>query len=126
MKKKIALLFAAAIFSITALMAQDGRQRMTPEERTKMTMEKMATLNLSADVKTKTEKIINDFYTAQQKAMQDMRASGSMDRDAMMATRKKLADERDAKLKEIFTQEQMKKWIDEIEPSLRPQRPAQN
>lgn len=126
MKKKIALLFAAAIFSITALMAQDGRQRMTPEERTKMTMEKMATLNLSADVKTKTEKIINDFYTAQQKAMQDMRASGSMDRDAMMATRKKLADERDAKLKEIFTQDQMKKWIDEIEPSLRPQRPAQN
>ena len=126
MKKKIALLFAAAIFSITALMAQDGRQRMTPEERTKMTMEKMATLNLSADVKTKTEKLINDFYTAQQKAMQDMRASGSMDRDAMMATRKKLADERDAKLKEIFTQDQMKKWIDEIEPSLRPQRPAQN
>ena len=126
MKKKIALLFAAAIFSITALMAQDGRQRMTPEERTKMTMEKMATLNLPADVKTKTEKIINDFYTAQQKAMQDMRASGSMDRDAMMATRKKLADERDAKLKEIFTQDQMKKWIDEIEPSLRPQRPAQN
>lgn len=126
MKKKIALLFAAAIFSITALMAQDGRQRMTPEERTKMTMEKMATLNLSADVKTKTEKIINDFYTAQQKAMQDMRTSGSMDRDAMMATRKKLADERDAKLKEIFTQDQMKKWIDEIEPSLRPQRPAQN
>ncbi|MFN8248924.1 MAG: hypothetical protein U0T68_08250 [Ferruginibacter sp.] len=126
MKKKIALLFAAAIFSITALMAQDGRQRMTPEERTKMTMEKMATLNLSADVKTKTEKIINDFYTAQQKAMQDMRASGSMDRDAMMATRKKLADERDAKLKEIFTQDQMKKWINEIEPSLRPQRPAQN
>lgn len=126
MKKKIALLFAAAIFSITALMAQDGRQRMTPEERTKMTMEKMATLNLSADVKTKTEKIINDFYTAQQKAMQDMRTSGSMDRDAMMATRKKLADERDAKLKEIFTQDQMKKWINEIEPSLRPQRPAQN
>ncbi len=126
MKKKIALLFAAAIFSITALVAQDGRQRMSPEERTKMTMEKMAPLNLSADVKTKIEKIMNDFYTAQQKAMQDMRASGTMDRDAMMATRKKLADERDAKLKEIFTQDQMKKWIDEIEPSLRPQRPAQN
>lgn len=126
MKKKIALLFAAAIFSITALVAQDGRQRMSPEERTKMTMEKMAPLNLSADVKTKTEKIMNDFYTAQQKAMQDMRANGTMDRDAMMATRKKLADERDAKLKEIFTQDQMKKWIDEIEPSLRPQRPAQN
>lgn len=126
MKKKIALLFAAAIFSITALVAQDGRQRMSPEERTKMTMEKMTPLNLSADVKTKAEKIMNDFYTAQQKAVQDMRASGTMDRDAMMATRKKLADERDAKLKEIFTQDQMKKWIDEIEPSLRPQRPAQN
>lgn len=113
----------AAMFSITAVNAQGG-QRQTPEERTKATIEKMAPLNLSAETKTKTEVIIADYNNAQQKAMDEMRASGSFDRDAMMAKRKELADARDAKLKLIFTEAQMKQWKDEIEPSMRPQRPA--
>jgi hypothetical protein len=52
-----------------------------------------------------------------------MRASGNTDREAFQAKRKELAEARDAKLKLIFTEEQQKKWIDEIEPGLRPQRP---
>ena len=123
MKKQILLLVAAVCFSITSLMAQGGMQRQTPEERTKAAIEKMAPLNLDADTKTKTEVILTDFFTAQQKAMQEMRESGNPDREAFMAKRKELADARDGKLKLIFTQEQLKKWIDEIEPSLRPQRP---
>ncbi|MEO7768332.1 MAG: hypothetical protein ABIS01_12930, partial [Ferruginibacter sp.] len=124
MKKQFVLMVFAALFGITAVNAQGGGggQRMTPEERTKATMEKLAVLNLSTDAKTKTEVVIADFNNVQQKAMQEMRASGSMDRDAMMAKRKELADARDVKLKAIFTDEQMKKWVDEIEPSLRPQR----
>ena len=125
MKKQILLLVAAVCFSITSLMAQGGMQRQTPEERTKAAIEKMAPLNLDADTKTKTEVILTDFFTAQQKAMQEMRESGNPDREAFMAKRKELADARDGKLKLIFTQEQLKKWIDEIEPSLRPQRPPQ-
>ena len=112
----------AAIFSITAVNAQGGGQRMTPEERTKATMEKLAVLNLDADAKAKTEAVITEYNTSQQKAMQDMRASGNMNRDSMMAKRKEFAEARDTKLKAIFTPEQMKKWTDEIEPSLRPQR----
>ena len=46
-----------------------------------------------------------------------MRASGSMDREATMSERKELSDARDAKLKAIFTEEQMKKWVDEVEPA---------
>ena len=57
--------------------------------------------------------------------MKEMRASGNMDREAMMTKRKELAEARDAKLKLIFTEEQLKKWINEIEPGLRPQRPPQ-
>jgi hypothetical protein len=41
----------------------------------------------------------------------EMRESGNMDREAMMAKRKELAGERDAKLKLIFTEAQMKKWV---------------
>ena len=112
----------AGLFSIAAVNAQGGGQRMTPEERTKATMEKLGPLNLEADAKTKTEAVIAEYNTSTQKAMEEMRASGNMDRDAMMAKRKVLADARDVKLKAIFTPEQMKKWTDEIEPSLRPQR----
>jgi hypothetical protein len=41
---------------------------------------------------------------------------------AFGAKRKELTDARDAKLKVIFTEAQMKQWKDEIEPSMRPQR----
>lgn len=122
MKKQILLLVAGICFSITSLMAQGNmQQRQTPEERTKSTIEKMAPLNLDADTKAKTEVIISEFYSAQQKAVDEMRASN--DRETFMAKRKELAATRDGKLKEIFTQEQMKKWLEEIEPTLRPQRP---
>ncbi|MEP7106439.1 MAG: hypothetical protein ABI760_00625 [Ferruginibacter sp.] len=123
MKKQFVLMAVAALLSITAVNAQGGGgQRMTPEERTKATMEKLVVLNLDTASKAKTEAVISEFNNAQQKARDEMRASGTMDRDAMMAKRKVLADARDAKLKAIFTPEQMKKWTEEIEPSLRPQR----
>jgi hypothetical protein len=123
MKKQLVLMAIAAMFSITAVNAQGGGgQRQTPEERTKAVMEKMVALNLDAAATTKTEAVIAEFNNAQQKSMEEMRASGSFDREAMMAKRKELADARDVKLKAIFTEEQMKKWKDEIEPSMRRQR----
>ena len=110
MKKQLVLMAFAAMFSITAVNAQGGGgQRMTPEERIKFTIEKMAPMNLDVN--------------GQQKAMDEIRAAGG-DREAMQAKRKEFTDARDAKLKEIFTEAQMKQWKDEIEPSLRPQRPA--
>jgi hypothetical protein len=124
MKKQVVLMVMAAMFSITAANAQGGGgQRMTPEERIKFTIEKMAPLNLDAATKAKSDLIITDYIIESQKAMDELRASGA-DRDAMMAKRKEFADARDAKLKLIFTEAQMKQWKDEIEPSLRPQRPA--
>ena len=124
MKKQIVLMVMAALFSITAVNAQGGGgQRQTPEERTKATMEKMALLNLDAEAKAKTEIIISEFNTDSQKMMTELRESGA-DRETMMAKRKELSDARDGKLKLVFTEAQMKQWKDEIEPSLRPQRPG--
>jgi periplasmic protein CpxP/Spy len=124
MKKQLVLMAIAAMFSITAVNAQGGGgQRVTPEERIKMTIEKMAPLNLDAATKVKSDAIITDYINAQQKAMDEIRAAGG-DRDAMMAKRKEFSDARDVKLKAIFTEAQFKQWKDEIEPSLRPQRPA--
>ena len=130
MKKQILLLVVALTMGFSASFAQgqapgQEKARMTPEDRTKAAMEKITALNLSADATTKTQAVLSDFYNAQQKAMDEMRASGTMDRDAMMAKRKELATARDEKLKTIFTADQFKKWQDEIEPSLRPQKGGQ-
>ena len=51
-----------------------------------------------------------------------MRASGSFDREAYQAKRKEWDATRDVQLKAVFTAEQFKKWQEEVEPSLRPQR----
>jgi hypothetical protein len=123
MKKQLVLMAFAGMLSITAVNAQGGGPRMTPEERIKFTIEKMAPLNLDAATKAKSDAIITDFVNESQKAMDELRASGA-DREAMMAKRKEFADARDAKLKLIFTEAQMKQWKDEIEPSLRPPRPS--
>lgn len=124
MKKQFVLLAVAVMFSFTAAQAQGGGGgRMSPEERIKTTIEKMAPLKLDADTKVKADVIIADYVNGQQKAMDEIRASGG-DRNAMMTKRKEFADARDAKLKVIFTDAQMKQWKDEIEPSLRPQRPG--
>ena len=113
----------AAMFSVTAVNAQGGGgQRMSPEEKIKMTIEKMVSLKLDADTKVKADAIITEYVNGQQKAMDEIRANGG-DRDAMQVKRKELSDARDARLKAIFTEAQMKQWKDEIEPSMRPQRP---
>ena len=124
MKKQFLLMAFAAMFSITAFaQGGGGGQRMSPEDRTKMMIEKMAPMNLDAATKAKADAIIAEYNTTSQKAMDEIRANGG-DREAMGAKRKELADARDAKLKAIFTEAQMKQWTDEILPSMRPQRPA--
>lgn len=125
MKKQFVLLAAVLFMGFGVANAQGqggGMQRQTPEERTKATMEKLAPLQLTADQTTKTTAIFSDVYNTQQKAMEEMRASGSFDREAFMAKRKEWDAARDAKLKEIFTADQFKKWQEEVEPALRPQR----
>ena len=57
------------------------------------------------------------------KMFQDARASGERpDRSQFQ----KLMDDRDAKLKEIFTADQYTKFKNEVEANLRPQRQRQN
>ncbi|HEY4148040.1 MAG TPA: hypothetical protein VGM41_03890 [Chitinophagaceae bacterium] len=122
MKKTIFMLLAIVVTGLS-VSAQGGGMRRTPEERTKMVMDKFADWKLDKATSDQVDSTFTNFYRAQQKMMQDMRASGGTpDRDKMMADNKKLADERDVKLKTLFTADQFKKWKEEIEPSMRPQR----
>lgn len=126
MKKQIMIAVIAACFSITAANAQGGGnfQRRTPEEKVKMVHEKLdSAFKLDADKMKQVDDIFLAFYQEQDKKMQELRANGGTpDRNAMMAARQKLADERDTKLKAVLTEAQMKTFKDEIEPSMRPQR----
>jgi len=127
MKNKMLVMAGLALmtfFSVNAQGGGGGMQRMPVPERVKMIMDKLADFKLDKDKTALTDSAFTNYFTSQEKAMQDMRAAGGQpDREKMMETRKKLADERDEKLKKIFTADQFKKWKDEIEPTTRPQRP---
>ncbi|HRN71482.1 MAG TPA: hypothetical protein PLM81_00045 [Ginsengibacter sp.] len=117
MKSKITLALAFFIASATSAFAQ--MQRMSTEERVKNVMEKLAPLNLTQDQQDKTKTVFTDFYNNQMKMMQEARESGQMpDRSAF----EKLTASRDKELQTIMGKDLFKKFKDDIEPSMRPQR----
>jgi periplasmic protein CpxP/Spy len=132
MKRKLLFSVLAIAISLTTVKAQEaamtaapaGMEQKQPNERTKETLLKLQTdLGLSSEQGGKAYPVFEEFYTAQQKMRDEMRAAGGeMDREKMKATREEMTTKRDDKLKLIFTEAQMKRWKDEIEPSMRPQR----
>ena len=120
MKTKITMLIAL-LFAITiSANAQQGMQRRTVEERVKSAMDKLTTpLNLDTAEQSKTTAVFTDFYTTQDKMREDARASGNRPDRSIF---EKMTNDRDEKLKTIFTDDQYKKFKDEVEPTLRPQR----
>lgn len=78
--KKTILFIAVALFGTIVTRAQGGGQQRTPEERVKMTMERLADLKLDKDQTDKTTAVFKDYYEARQKMMQEMRAGGGTPR----------------------------------------------
>jgi hypothetical protein len=125
MKKQITLSIVAIFITVTSITAQgQGGPRMTVEERVKAVNEKLADFKLAPDKLAKTDSIFTAYYTTMQKEREAMMSSGGTpDRDAMRAKMLKFNIDRDEQLKLIFTDDQFKKWKDDIEPAMRPQRP---
>ena len=126
MKKQILIAAVAALFSVTAVNAQGGGnfQRRTPEERLKPIHDKLdSAFHLDAAKMKQVDDIFLNSFKDSDKKMEDMRAGGgTFDRDAWNAARQKMTDERNEKLKAVLTADQMKIWIEQIEPTTRPQR----
>ena len=120
MKTKITMLVALIFAATISTHAQQGMQRRTVEERVKSAMDKISDpLKLDKAQQDKTTAVFTDYYTTQDKMREDARASGARpDR----SVREKLANDRDDKLKSIFTDDQFQKFKSDIEPTLRPQR----
>lgn len=122
MKTKISML-VALLFAATISTQAQQMQHKTVEERVKSAMDKISDpLKLDKDQQDKTTFILTDYYTSQEKMREEAKASGNRpDRSVM---EKRMSD-RDEKLKAIFTDDQYKKFKDDIEPTLRPQRQQQ-
>ena len=120
MKTKITMLVVLIFAGTISTYAQQGMQRRTVEERVKSAMDKILDpLKLDKAQQDKTQDIFTEYYTSQDKLREDTRASGTRpDR----SVREKLANDRDDKLKSIFTDDQFQKFKSDIESTLRPQR----
>lgn len=120
MNRKISLLVVALLGAIFTINAQGGFQRPSVEERVKTTMQKLESFNLDDSKKTALDSIFTQTYKALDAKRDQVRnnTEGGEERAALREEMKKLMDERDEKLKKVFTEEQYKKWKDEIEPSM--------
>ena len=120
MKTKISMLAGLLFMASMSTQAQPAMQRRTVPERVKSAMEKISDpLKLDETQQDKTTAIFTEFYTSQDKMREDAKASGIRpDRSTM----EKRVEERDNKLKSIFTDDQFNKFKSDIEPTLRPHR----
>jgi periplasmic protein CpxP/Spy len=124
----IGLLFLAAIPAIAQPGGGRGPQRSI-EERVKMIHEKLDSAfnkEISTAKMVEVDSAFASYYRAQNKMREEMMAGGGQPdeaaREAMRTKMQELGIERDEKLQKIFTEAQYKKWKEEIEPALRPQR----
>ena len=125
MKKQL-LFVLFMLFAATAVVNAQGNgqgpQRRTVEERVKMAMEKVTpALSLDKTQETRTDSVFTEYYRAMDKIRESMQPGTPPDRSVF----EKAMTDRDEKLKVIFTADQFKKFKDEVEPSMRPQRRQQ-
>lgn len=122
------ILFVALILMLGTLATQaqgsGGFQRRTVEERVKTIHDKMdSAFKPAADKLKEIDETFTAYYKAQDKLREEMMSGGERpDPQVMREKMQPLTEERDGKLKKILTEEQYKKWKEEIEPSMRPQR----
>ncbi|MFT3678277.1 MAG: hypothetical protein QM781_20455 [Chitinophagaceae bacterium] len=124
MKLKHALLAVVLMSAALFAQAQPGGQRRTVEERVKMVHEKIdSAFKLDADKLAKVDAAFTKYYKDQDKIREEMMSGGERpDFQAMREKMQPLTEARDKELKTILTDEQFKKWKDEIEPSMMPRR----
>ncbi|MBL0135219.1 MAG: hypothetical protein IPP79_15175 [Chitinophagaceae bacterium] len=126
--KKLFLVACLIIAGFTITYAQGqgggGFQRRTVEERVKIIHDKMdSAFKPSADKLKEVDEAFTAFYKAQDKVREELMSGGERpDPQVMREKLTPITTERDDKLKKILTEDQYKKWKDEIEPSMRPQR----
>ncbi len=122
MKQKFGLIIA--FLFTTAIVSAQGGQRRTVEERVKAVHEKIETaFKLDAEKMVKLDSTFANYYRQQDRIRQEMRNGNERpDFQAMREKMQPAIDARDKELKTVLTEDQFKKWKEEIEPSMMPRR----
>ncbi len=121
---KIVLCLSLMMTFTAAVYAQPGGPRRTIEERVKIIHEKMdSAFKLEPAKLTKVDSAFANYYRQQEKVREEMMSGGERpDFQAMREKMQPLMDARDTELKGILSEDQFKKWKEEIEPAMMPRR----
>jgi len=124
MKLKFGLAFLLVISGFISANAQGGGFRRSIEERVQIVHAKMdSAFKLDADKQVKVDTVFANYYRQQNKLREELSSGG--DRPDFQVMREKmqpLIEARDKELKTLLTEEQFKKWKEEIEPAMMPRR----
>jgi periplasmic protein CpxP/Spy len=129
MKQRLIMLLSIIMGATTITVAQGGGggfQRQTPEQRVAVIHAKLdSAFKTPAAKLASLDTALTVLFKQQDERMQALRSGGQqVDRETMMAERKKYSDSRDEMIKATLTEEQFAIWRDKIEPAMRPQRPG--
>ncbi len=112
------LIFGAAMISLAQ--PGGGFQRQTVDERVAAIHQKLdSAFKLPAEKFAVLDSALTILFKAQDTKMQELFSGGNMDRETMMAERKKYTDARDEMIKAMLTEEQFSIWMEKIAPILR-------
>jgi protein CpxP len=119
MKLKFGFFLTLMIAAVFVANAQGGSRR-TIEERVQAAHAKMdSAFKLDTEKQVKADSAFANYYRQQDKIREEMRSGGERpDFQAMREKMQPALDARDKELKALFTDEQFKKWKEEIEPAM--------
>jgi periplasmic protein CpxP/Spy len=129
MKIKNFLILAILLTCAATVNAQGGNfPQRTIEERVKAVHEKLdSAFKFDAAKQTKIDTVFAAYYRQQDKIREELRSGGERpDREMMRAKMQPSMDARDKELRTLLTEEEFKKWKDEIEPSMMQRRGGGN
>lgn len=111
MKKQLFIVIIAIVTASGSLTAQQITETKAPNALTKETLLSLqAKIGLTHEQAAKAYFIFEDFYKADQKATEEMKASGTMTGEETQRSWENLSAGRDERLAVIFTEDQMKNW----------------
>jgi len=127
MKLKFGFFLAFMIAGVIVVNAQGGSRR-TVEERVQAVHAKMdSAFKLDTEKQIKVDSAFANYYRQQDKIREEMRSGGERpDFQAMREKMQPALDARDKELKTLITDDQFKKWKEEIEPAMMQRRGGGN
>jgi len=116
---KLKLVFISMLLFAGALISQAQGQRPSVEDRVKRVMDTLTSVfKFDKAIQDQTAIVFTDYYKATEKLREGLAEGERPDRAQM----EKLSADRDERLKKVLTEEQFKKFKDEIEPAIRQRR----